>query len=444
MGDGLYRPKYRDRHGKVRTSKVWWLRTDPLTRRRIPTRCGDREAARAFKTERERLASDPNYKAANETTIGFWSAELLRVKTKRKAKGTAHMYGVKIGHVLRIFGRDAPMSVIAPTTVDRFVEQRQEEGASDNTIGKELTAISQLCKYAKRGGAYPGDIKALKPVDFSINYKPRERVIDLEEEGILRRELGPKLFAGVALILATSCRDSEVWRVLPDGFDATTGILHIPGTKTEGSDRWIPVPSIFRGLLEEALPYLPLKPWELSRTVGRKLKRAGKATASSNDLRRTCATRLILAGVPFPVVSKILGHVNSVMLERVYAKLKTGELGSLLESHIEIHGRKTSKTEPGGGGFCDPASGGSGCFSASGPCENRTHTPFRARDFKAWSATAPSPWAQKTRANPVDLTGSNPPQIDRGVRIPSKTTHPVIARRAGTVVRRKKGGRHAG
>jgi len=138
--------------------------------KRFSLKTTDRKAAEiAFKAYQRREA-DPAHAAADETTIADRIEKLIATKTANKSAGTAHMYGVKAGHVQRIFGKDAPMSAITPGAVDAYVLQRQQEGASNSTIGKELTTIVQLCKAAKRAGAWAGDITTLKPADFSVDY----------------------------------------------------------------------------------------------------------------------------------------------------------------------------------------------------------------------------------------------------------------------------------
>ena len=72
--------------------------------------------------------------------------------------------------------------------------------------------------------------------------------------------------------------------------------------------------------------------------LGDALEQAAKkrklAHITPNDLRRTCATRLLAAGVSFELAAKVLGHVNSKMLQEVYGQLTGEELGHLIEGQI--------------------------------------------------------------------------------------------------------------
>src|SRR5690606_37474635 len=163
--------------------EIYWAQ---YRNKRFSLHTSDRKAAEiAFKAYQRREA-DPAHAAADEATIADRIQKLIDTKTANKSAGTAHMYRVKAGHVLRIFGKEAPMSAITPGGVDAYVLQRQQEGASNSTIGKELTAIIQLCKSAKRAGVWAGDITTLKPADFSVDYKPREGVLTAEDEAKLK------------------------------------------------------------------------------------------------------------------------------------------------------------------------------------------------------------------------------------------------------------------
>jgi integrase len=279
------------------------------------------------------------------------------------------MYSVKIGHVVRLFGGEGKLSTIDPNLVDWYIGKREEEGAKSNTISKELTALAQMLKLAKRAGCYPHDVRALRPIDFSAGYVPGERVLsEAEIEKLRTTEKAPR-FATIYASIATSCRDVELRRLEPQDYDKETGILRIRGTKTEGAERTVPVLSIFRPTFETCvLPHLPLKFKDTSRLISRACKRAGLAHATSNDMRRTCATLMAASGVPFDLAAKIMGHVDSQMLKRVYVKLAPEQLKKAAERHIELVRPEASTTSTPHPGvftvqFCSGAANENACFS---------------------------------------------------------------------------------
>jgi integrase len=345
MSDGFYRPKYRDRKtGQLRVAKVYWAR-DPVSGERTSTGARSLEGAQAWRAERERRAANPHYAASHEATVGQWIERVNKLKTARKTEGTAGMYRVKLGHVARLFGEASPMAAITPESVDRFVETRQTEGASNNTIGKELTAIVQLCKHAKRRGEYAGDISALRPIGFSIEYTPRKAHLKRVDLPKLAKRLKAHELAAVKVIVATSARLSEYLRMQRIDVDTRQWLVSMRGSKTPRATRVVPIPTPFRTLLKQALPHLGKKWTRITHDLPARCLKAEIPRLTPNDLRRTHSTWLIEAGVAKGLVADSLGHVDSKMVERVYGHADPAATLAVMEAQIAVvRRRKTSKS----------------------------------------------------------------------------------------------------
>lgn len=331
-----------------RRGKVWWCRTDPVTGKRTSTQCTNRRAALTWLADRERLAANPRDYAADQATFGDWAQRVADLKKTTRAAGTADMYRVKLGHALRLFGASMRMSELTPPRVDWYIGVRQAEGASNNTIGKELTAIVQVARHAARAGEFGGDQKTLKPIGFSIDYTPRDRVLSDGEVTLLRVGMPEARFAGVAFILVTSARDSEMRRATAADYDPRRRVMRLRGTKTERADREVPIPSWQTELFAESVQHLPFSEAGIASSLTYWCKKLGLRHASPNDLRRTCATRLLARGVSFDVAAKVLGHSGTQMLFRVYGKLSGDELVRLVESQ---GGTETSQSAVAPSGF---------------------------------------------------------------------------------------------
>jgi hypothetical protein len=119
-------------------------------------------------------------------------------KLTGRADGTLDCYRVKAGHLARILGAELTLHEVMARKVDAFIDQRLEEGASRNTIHKELTVLRGTLKVAKGRGEFPGDIAAIMPDQFSAEYKPRERHQTPGEAQALLAELEPDRAARVA------------------------------------------------------------------------------------------------------------------------------------------------------------------------------------------------------------------------------------------------------
>jgi integrase len=129
----------------------------------------------------------------------------------------------------------------------------------------------------------------------------------------------------VVVAVYTGARRSEVealrWE---EHIDLENGWVFIPGTKTAGSCRKVPLP----GPLGKYLSRTPLKAGpvvEAWQNVGRDLPaacaRVGIPPATPNDLRRTYASWMKHAGEDSAVVAKLLGHSSTRMVDLVYGRL---------------------------------------------------------------------------------------------------------------------------
>ncbi len=325
----------RKRDGLFIRGRLWWARTDPITGKQQSTGQTDRKLAARWLAERKRLAEDPHYAISATASLGLWVAKTLQSKATDKSPSTLIVYRQKLGHFLRIWGEHLPLFDIVPTLCDAYTDQRRSEGVTDHTIVKEFSALSQLLKLARRSGCYPHQIEALRPLDVAPRYRPRERNLTPEELGGLLRASAPRLRSLVAVTVSTGARLSEALK-LSRGDVGSDWVAHLEGTKTEESDRVIPVLGPFRELLASAFPYIPLESYRnVTRDLAAACKRAGIERVTPNDLRRTHATLLISAGVDREVVRRLLGHKTSAMVERVYGRPTPEALAQLASPALE-------------------------------------------------------------------------------------------------------------
>ena len=325
----------RDGFYKRDGSPFWWTR-DPVTGKRCSTGYRDLDAARKWRAARERIAADPAHAAAEAATLGEWCGRFVAWKEKTASPATVSVAKQKLGHWIRLFNPSTSLSMFSePSSFDSYVNSRRSEGASDHTISKEVAHMLAVLKLAKRGKCFAGDLSTLRPPDLHAGYKPRERTLTGRELVALLAELEPRRAVWVLIGVALGCRLGEVKRLLPTDFDWENNRVLIRGTKTTGALRWVPILSIFRPLLERALPELPVAPWgKIWRDLKAACKRAGIAACSTNDFRRTHATLLTEAGVEADVIFRLLGHTTRVMTDRTYAKPSTAAIGRLAEGKL--------------------------------------------------------------------------------------------------------------
>ena len=319
---------------------VWWARwtEDGVTKRRS-TKCRDRLAAQLVVRKWERQRADPDHAAANEATVASAATRFLKeLARERVADGTVNMYRCKAGHVCRLLG-DVKLANLDHAAVMRFVDAREREGAHSHTVHRELTALRRILRSAQRAREFGRDPRSVLP-RYAAGYVPRTRYLSCFEFAAVCGHLEPERAAMLCFIVATGCRCGEAVRaerddVEPDGF------VRLRGSKTKGSKRRVPVPSIFRGLLDQATrdgggpPPLLFRRWpNMRRDIAAACRRAGAEPFTANDLRRTTGTWLLQLGVPMEIVAKVLGHASTAMLYRVYGQLAAEDLGRLIEARL--------------------------------------------------------------------------------------------------------------
>jgi integrase len=318
----------------------------------------------------------------------------MGIKAAQRSEGTQHMYGVKLGHITRLFGADSAMTSITAERVDAYISARREEGAGSNTISRELTCLRQVLKHAKRAGEYGGDIASVMPLGFSADYKPVTRT--------LRQEDLPKLLAAlktdeqrawVCMALSFAADLSDIEKMRPEHFDHQRQQMHVYGTKTDTRDAWLPVLPLFAGLVEWALPHLPVSWPRASKALGEACVRAGLPHLSPKDLRRSAASWLLVEGANQSLVSRFLRHSSDTMVRKVYGQLRPEELGKLLSDQTESGTPASHQQGPLGGigrrrGFKRPSGAPTNCwnsrkpaaqFGAASPAEARSGTHLGTR-----------------------------------------------------------------
>lgn len=320
---------------------VWWAW---ILGERCSTGCKDRSAALLRARDLERSAVDPTYRAASAISLAEVILAFLQDRiTRGRAAGTLHCYRVKVRHLARLLGQHTPLSQITAGAVDRYCATRLGEGASRNTVSKELTALRGALKIARRRGWTSTDPGAVLPVGWSAEYTPRRRSLGWDDAQQLLAELARRLphrAAWVALALATGGRRSEVERIERRDIDLQRSQIRIRGTKTTASARVVPILDLTRPLVAAALAWgahqgrLVPRWGSAVRDLALACHAVGLERVTPNDLRRSLATWLVASGVEASLVAQLLGHTDSRMVERVYGRLSPGQLGAALEARL--------------------------------------------------------------------------------------------------------------
>ncbi len=141
-------------------------------------------------------------------------------------------------HILPFFG-EARASAITTADIRRYVVRRQEEGAANGTINRELTAIKRAFSLA----AQAGKIMTKPHVPMLKENNVRKGFFDLEQFEAVRKRLSPDVQPMVTFAYITGWRiRSEVRFLEWSQVDFAAGIVRLePGTTKNDEARVFPI-----------------------------------------------------------------------------------------------------------------------------------------------------------------------------------------------------------
>ncbi len=323
MNDRLYR-----------RGKTWWASYYLPNGRRVlrSTKCTDRDAARAVLRRFEREAQDAttkkSYVALDDILqqLEVWSEAHSSTKN-------AEYIATKCKPLRAHLGANADVQLLMRSDLEKYIDTRMKDTygkfakakISRLTIKKEIAVLYQAIARANRAGITRIELDPLR-VDFPAPYIPQKRWLSRDEFARLLDEVEPHRRPWLLIAVYTGARKSEVESLTWN--DIQGDAIHIRGTKTDKSDRFVPFHPKLKEALGKSGSGLLTAPWG---KVGRDLKAACKRLkidpASPNDLRRTYASWLLLqAGVSNSVVAELLGHVTTALIDKTYGKLSRDAL----------------------------------------------------------------------------------------------------------------------
>jgi integrase len=357
-------------------------------RQRKSTRQTDKRRAAVVADEWYRRLADPTYSAANATSLQDAAKHLIEAlkRAKRSKSTTGHFYPTKLSHLARVWGPDMPLARVDAKLVDGYIATRESEGAMPHTVSKELTALRQLLKHARRRGEFDKELSQVMPIGYATGYKPRTRRLTIEEAWQFIGALPPNVARYVAFVLCTTARDAAVARARRRHFIADKGI-EVVDLKTKGSARLVPHVSFLAPFAYRAFdatnPDAHVAPGlgSVRHAFDRATKKLGIAHVSPNDLRRSVAHWMLERGIPRDAAAAFMGHANTKMLDAVYGKLDTKELGETIRRSLEMSVEGTWKTAGDSGDSLDAADSHEAYLSCAGAESNRRHGDFQSSRF---------------------------------------------------------------
>lgn len=228
---------------------------------------------------------------------------------------------------------------LTTTAVQRYIGVRQEQGAANATINRELALLKRSFNLAKKHT--PPKVAHVPYIPMLDEDNVRKGFFEDHEFVAMRAALPEYLKAVVTFAYYTGCRRGEIVSLRWPQVDLLERVVRLePGTTKSREGRMIPLAgelyetlAMQRGIRDRKHPDCP---WVFFDAIGQPVRdfraaweracrtaglwegddRTGKPTKLFHDLRRTGVRNLIRAGVPERIAMMISGHKTRSVFDR--------------------------------------------------------------------------------------------------------------------------------
>lgn len=267
--------------------------------------------------------------AGGNTISTIWQAYLR----EREGRPIATTMGYTGKAVLDHFGAFRPDQVIAQHSRD-YAAKRMAAGISQGSVWTELGHLRTALLWA----AEVGMIDRAPVIERPQKPAPKERYLTRAEiERLLAVEMAPHIRLAIILMLTTAGRVGAVldltWTRVD--FERSQINLRSDAIGPRKGRAVVPMNSTLRAALQDARQAALTEfvvEWAGKRVASIRtgfnaaVKAAGLEDVSPHVLRHTAAVHMAEAGVPMSKISQYLGHSNTMVTERVYARFAPGHM----------------------------------------------------------------------------------------------------------------------
>jgi integrase len=289
-----------------------WRQPGAGTQRRA-LRTKDRAAA-------ERLITD-----LKSAPVGELVSDIFDAYQRDKQEKASHQRMLDAWKALKtVFGHLRP-DQISRELCRSYITKRRALGRGNGTIGKELSVLRSALRWHDR--------QTPAVIELPPKPAPRERHLGRTEFAKLLEKADAfhvQLF--IVLALSTAARATAILELTWDRVDLARGIIKL-ATGSDGEGRkgraTVPITETAKPWLEKAKEAAmtdfviewggkPVK--SIKKGFGRAAQRAGLDDVSPHVLRHTAAVWMAENGVSMDQIAQYLGHSDSRITERVYAR----------------------------------------------------------------------------------------------------------------------------
>lgn len=289
-----------------------------------------KEAEKAEQKKRSEIVSGKwRFQDTEEITdksFSTFAEEYIQYAETNKAKSTSKINGYRIrAHLVKHFEDTIP-SQITPQMVDDYKTKRDNEGASPNTINRELANLSHMLKIAVQRRYVDKNVVS-SVSKMKVPERPYRFLSQEEISCLLKAAKESYIYPILVMALHKGMRRSELLNLKWSDVDFDRQVITVQAkddwhTKNYRSRVLQLTPTLHKVLEEHKIfqvqlgtkseyvfTYRGVRMKNVVDTTLRKVvKQAGLSNVTLHTLRHTFASQLVMAGVPLRDVQELMGH----------------------------------------------------------------------------------------------------------------------------------------
>ena len=315
--------------GLVKRGEMWWMSFVYEGRQhRHSTGTSNKRLAEAILGKiRTQIVEGRFFEKPKEESHTFQELmeRYLTEHAARRANRKREQYCV---NNLKEFFGNPQLCHITPKQIVTYKNKRFADGVKPATINRELTTLKKAFNLARREWEWCTDNPVCR-VSMERENNTRDRWLTREEEMRLLDAALPWFREVTVFALNTGMRMGEITALTWAGVDLFRRTVTIFRSKN-GECRTIPVNETVLSLVKHkhsnrgkntdlvftSQAGTALDGANIRRALSSALKRSKIQDFHFHDLRHTCATRMVQAGVDLYKVQRILGHKSPIMTQR--------------------------------------------------------------------------------------------------------------------------------